>query len=89
MRTCMSKNHKFAIENPGKAYEKLAKESLLNRIAGPFKAPPLKNLVCSPLGLVPKNVPVKFRLIHDLSYPKGNSVNSLIPQENSTVKYDG
>ena len=83
------KNHKSAIENQGKVYEKLAKESLLNRIAGPFKTPPLKNLVCSPLGLVPKNVPGKFRLIHDLSFPKGNSVNSLIPQENSTVKYDG
>jgi hypothetical protein len=54
-----------------------------------YKTPPLKNLVCSPLGLVPKNVPGKFRLIHDLSYHKGNSVNSLIPQETSTVKYDG
>jgi hypothetical protein len=51
-----SKNHKSAIENPAKVYEKLAKESLLNRIAGPFKTPPFKNLVCSPLGLVPKNV---------------------------------
>ena len=30
----------------------------------------------------------KFRLIHDLSYPKGNSVNSLIPPENSEVNYD-
>ena len=83
------KNHKSAIENQGKVYEKLAKESLLNRIAGPFKTPPLKNLVCSSLSLVPKNVTAKFRLIHDLSYPKWNSVNSLIPQENSTGKYDG
>jgi hypothetical protein len=32
--------HKTAIENPAKVYEKLAKESLLNRIAGPFKTPP-------------------------------------------------
>jgi hypothetical protein len=32
--TRTSKNHKSAIENPAKAYEKLAKESLLNRIAG-------------------------------------------------------
>jgi hypothetical protein len=87
--TRISKNHKSAIENPAKVYQKLAKESLLNRITGPFKTPPLKNLVYSPLGLVPKNVPDKFRLIYDLSYPKGNSVNSLIPQENSTVKYDG
>jgi hypothetical protein len=74
---------KSALENPDKVLEKLAKESLKSRIAGPFK-----NFVCSPLGLVPKAVNGKFRLIHDLSYPKGNSVNSLIPPENSEVKYD-
>ena len=68
--------------------EKLAKESLKSRIAGPFKKNPLKNFVCSPLGLVPKAVNGKFRLIHDLSYPKGNSINSLILPENSEVKYD-
>ena len=56
-------------------------------LVGPFKKK-IKNLVCSPLGLVPKAVNGKFRLIHDLSYPKGNSVNSLIPRENSEVKYD-
>lgn len=33
-------------------------------------------------------MPGKYGLIHDLSFPKGNSVNSLIPPENSTVKYD-
>ena len=33
-------------------------------------------------------MPGKYRLIRDLSIPKGNSVNSLIPPENSIVKYD-
>jgi hypothetical protein len=80
---CNAKNHKSALENPDKVLEKLAKESLKSRIAGPFK-----NFVSSPLGLVPKAVNGKFRLIHDLSYPKVNSVNSLIPPENSEVKYD-
>jgi hypothetical protein len=46
-------------------------------------------LNCSPLGLVPKNVPRKFRLIHDLSYPKHFSVNAGISQENSWVQYEG
>ena len=43
------------------------------------------------MGLIPKSVPGKFRLIHDLSFPKNGecSVNSLIPLENSVVKYDG
>jgi hypothetical protein len=40
--TRISKNHKSAIENPAKVYEQLAKESLLNRIAGPFKTPLLR-----------------------------------------------
>jgi hypothetical protein len=52
---------------------------LKERIAGPFLSPPFQNLVCSPLGLIPKNIPGKFRLIHDLSFPKGNSINSHIP----------
>ena len=30
----------------------------------------------------------KFRLIHDLSYPKGDSVNSAIPKEYTSVSYE-
>jgi hypothetical protein len=59
------------------------------RIARLFKNPPLENFTCSPLGLVPKSEHGKFRLIHYLSFPKGNSVNSNIPPENSVVQYDG
>lgn len=84
-RTC--NNHNSALTNPTAVYEKLAKESLAGRIAGPFKKPPFKDLVCSPLGLVPKS-DGKYRLIHDLSFPKGHSVNSDIPIENSAVSYD-
>ena len=83
------KNHKSALQNREQVFLKLAKESIKNRIAGPFRQPPFQNLNCSPLGLVPKNVPRKFRLIHDLSYPKHFSVNAGIPQENSWVQYEG
>ena len=83
------KNHKSALQNREQVFLKLAKESIKNRIAGPFRHPPFENLICSPLGLVPKNVPGKFRLIHDLSYPKNFSVNAGIPQENSWVQYEG
>lgn len=31
--------------------------------------------------------PGEFRLIHHLSYPEGNSINSYIPQEFCTVQY--
>lgn len=84
------KNHKSALQNRKQIlFLKLAKESIKNRIAGPFPHPPFENLNCSSLGLVPKNVSRIFRLIHDLSYPKHFSVNAGIPQENSWVQYEG
>ena len=83
------KKHKSATDNPVKVFEKLAKESLKERMAWPFKNPPIENFTCYPLGLVPKSENGKFRLNHDLSFPKGNSVNSNILPENSVVQYDG
>lgn len=35
----ISKNHKSVTENSTKVYEKLAKESLKGRLAGPFASP--------------------------------------------------
>lgn len=58
------------------------------RIAGPFDDPPLTNFVTSPLGIVPKSEVGKYRVIHDLSFPEGQSVNTYIPRENSEVQYD-
>lgn len=82
-------NHKSATVNHEAVYLKLAKESLAGRVAGPFSAPPFSPFVCSPLGLVPKS-DGKFRLIHDLSFPKKSSfsVNGSIPHEASVVSYD-
>ena len=45
------------------------------RKAGPFDDPPLVGFVCSPLGSVPKKNG-KIRIVHNLSWPLGNSVNS-------------
>ena len=45
-------------------------------------------MICSPLGIIPKQEKDSFRLIHDLSYPSGNSVNSYISAEFTTVSYD-
>ena len=60
-----------------------------SHILGPFDEPPLPDLVYSPLHLVPKkSAPKGFHLIYDLSYPYDRrSVNSHIPEENSSVKY--
>ncbi|XP_062590215.1 uncharacterized protein LOC134251812 [Saccostrea cucullata] len=58
------------------------------RIAGPFLTPPLDRFIVSPLGLVPKGNSGNFRIIHDLSFPKDQSVNANIPKELSAVHYD-
>lgn len=58
------------------------------KIAGPFPSPPFTQFVSSPLGDVPKSEPEKFRVIHDLSFQKSNSVHSMIPDENTKVRYD-
>ena len=44
-------------------------------------------MVISPLGFIPKTEPGKFWIIHDLSFPKGDSVNSGIPKEFCSVAY--
>lgn len=54
---------------------------------GPFSVPPLPNLRVSPLGVVPKKTPGEFRLIHHLSFPRGNSFNSGIPSHLCSVRY--
>lgn len=87
-RSKVSRNHKSAIEHPSVIQDFIAQGRELGRIAGPFPSPPFTHFVSSPLGVVPKSEPGKFRVIHDLSFPKSNSVNSMIPDENSTVQYD-
>ena len=82
-----SSNLKRILAQPEIARMKLRKECDAGRIVGPFKTPPFANFRRSPLGVVPKKDPSEFRLIHHLSYPKGNSVNDAIPEYCSSVKY--
>ena len=79
-------NHKSALENPGVIDEYLAREVCEGRMKGPFSSVP-QNFHCSPLALVPKKLPGSFRVIHNLSFPKGNSINDFIPEEFTSVKY--
>ena len=66
--------------------EKLAHEVEKGYILGPFNQPPLESLVTSPVCIVPKSNG-KWRLIFNLSDPKGFSVNEAIPEEKKTVQY--
>ena len=49
---------------------------------------PFDNFIVSPLGLVPKKEPGEYRIILDLSQPKGTSVNSHIHDSYASVKYE-
>ena len=84
---CSSENSKTALECFEITNTKLNKEIQSGRIVGPFGNPPFKNLQISPLGIVPKKVPGQFRMIHNLSFPKGSLINHFICPELSTVQY--
>ena len=89
--TKFSTNHPSVLLNKDLVSTKTQTELSLGRIGGPLDRPPCPGFRMSPLGLVPKKEPGKFRLIHDLSYPKfqlGQSVNSNIEGEYSVVSYD-
>lgn len=81
-------NHLSATQEFEVVQRKLDKEALLGRIRGPFSSPPFNDFIVSPLGVVPKKEPGHYRLIHDLSFPKNNSVNSHIDPSFSTVHYE-
>lgn len=68
-------------------YEKVEAEISLGRMCGPFRTSPLAYLCISPIGVVPKKVPGKYRLIQHLSFPHGGSVNDAIPEALCRVRY--
>ena len=85
-----SPNHASALQNPDIVTQKIHKELLAGRIAGPFHTKP-DNLKVSPLGLIPKKTH-GFRIIHNLSFSPNTdqpSVNEGIPHEACTVHYAG
>lgn len=67
--------------------EKLLAEVAQHRIQGPFSRPPIEDLQISPISVVEKSTPGKFRFIHNLSSPVGHSVNDAIPTHLKTVQY--
>ena len=87
----ISSNHFSALSNPEPVAKELERELFFfNRKAGPFLAPPSSHFVGSPMGAIPKkhSQPVKWRIINDLSWPPGQSVNDAIPKELYSCSYD-
>ena len=83
-----SGNHQSALQAPSLVNDKLRHEMYLGRIAGQFQQVPFTNVQASLLGLVPKHDIGKFRLIHDLSFPKGDSIFFYTSKEYTTVQYE-
>jgi hypothetical protein len=76
------RNHKGAREFPDFINRYLKKECENYRIVGPFVQNPLSTqIVVSPLNSVPKSSPDERRVIVDLSWPHGLSVNDGISKE--------
>ena len=70
------KNHKGALNYPNFINKYLEKETSARRIAGPFRKNPLSvPLIVSPMNTVPKSCSDERRVIVDLSWPHGASVN--------------
>ena len=86
----ISLNHRSATANPAPVAQELERELSLNRKAGPFLAPTFSNSVWSPMGAIPKkhSQPPKWRIINDLSWSAGQSVNDVFSKELYTCSYD-
>ena len=80
-------NLKSISQFPDIVSDKIATEILEGRVSGPFNSPPFPNFRVSPLGIVPKKEKNSFRLIHHLSFPKGQSLNDQIDDRLSSVCY--
>ena len=67
--------------------DKLQEEIQKHRIIGPFEKKPFQDLLTSPLHVIPKPESKKMRMIFNLSYPTGHSVNDHIKDTQKSVHY--
>lgn len=77
----VSHNLVSATQHPEVVPSNLTKEINLGQVAGPFDVPPLPNLQCHPVGVVPKKHSTDWHTIYHLSYPEGESLNDYIPKD--------
>lgn len=57
------------------------------RVIGPFTRQPFTSFIGSPMGAFKKRSSQKFRLIQDLSWPAGKSVNDFIDKAENSLTY--
>ena len=78
-------NHSSGLKHPRAIKDYLLKELDHNAIMGPFPSPPFQWHRSNPMMVRPKKEKDKFRVILDMSFPLGSSVNSHIPR----MSFDG
>ena len=82
-----SRNHPSAFENRDQVRGYISEERGEGRLVGPLDQSLLPQVHNSPIGLVPKSQPNQWRMIVDLSYPNGHSVNDGIDRELASLSY--
>ena len=81
-------NLKSTLDHPTVIDDYLQHELSLGRISGPYLPSMCPDVHINRFGVIPKNnQPDKWRLITDLSYPSGSSVNDGIPSELCSLTY--
>ena len=81
-------NMKLATKNPLVVADYLEKERQAGRVPGPLKKEEWPSVHINRFGVIPKpHQPGKWRLIVDLSQPKGRSVNDGIEPELCLLRY--
>ncbi len=81
-------NMALASERPSVIEEFLASETEAGRVLGPVEPDRTSSIHINRFGLVPKgHIPGKWRLIVDLSFPEGSSVNDGIDSELCSLRY--
>ncbi len=86
--TCASANMQSVVVRPRVIDDYLEKDVRLGRVMGPLVGDSFKKVHVNRFGQVPKNrQPGKWRLIVNLSYPRGASVNDGVERELCSMKY--
>ncbi len=79
-------NWPSAVGNSQKVSQIIQDDLMNGRVVGPWSSPPTSTYVASPLGAVSKGID-KIRLIHDLSFPPGLSINDHIDHDTYSLQY--
>ena len=86
-RRSASHNLLSSIERPEVIHSYLLKEQENGRIIGPLDSSSCPPVHCSPFGVIPKKGKGTWRMIIDLSSPKGMSINDGIDETWSSLSY--